>query len=95
MTKRGNKYYYEDKLLTIKELAQISPVSLDTIYKRIKRGMSVEDAISKENKISYNGKTQSIREWAKEIGICHEALRQRLLKGWSLHKALTTAKKND
>ncbi len=65
------------------------------IGKRLRRGWSVEDALTKplnshhENLLTYNGKTMNITDWAKYTGISRLTICRRLGLGWSIEEALT------
>ncbi len=66
------------------------------ITKRLKRGWSIEDTLSKpvnngnEKLLSFNGENKSISSWSRELEISVTAIYARLSNGWSIEKALTT-----
>lgn len=45
MPRKPKVYYYNDKLWTLKELEQISPVGKRTIQKRLEAGWSIRRAV--------------------------------------------------
>ena len=60
---------------------------------RLKRGWSVEDALTKgivENskEITCNGTTKRVIDWAKDIGISSKLINRRLRDGWTEEEAL-------
>lgn len=85
------------KQWTYKELSMQFGVSEKLIRERILRGLSVEDAISKEKYgsmgFTHDGKTQSLTAWSREIGVSNGTLRNRMKKGMSFEQAITTPKR--
>ena len=72
-----------------------------TIHKRLKRGWSIQDALTKplncEQKhtrhLVYNGEDKTIRQWSEQFKISRETISYRLDRlGWSIEKALNTPK---
>ena len=76
------RFTYNGRLVTIKELAELTGVSARLISSRLQRGWNIEDAISKPiqspKRYEYGGKCLTREEWAKELGISESTLRQRL-----------------
>lgn len=72
---------------------QKSELNPGTIRKRIRNGMSVDNAISTpaENGrfIEFDGKRQSIRAWALEVGMKPATLLGRINAGWEVERAIT------
>lgn len=67
-------------------------LSYETVWERVRRGWSVDDAINKpsqKTKITFNGKTMSLSEWAREAGISQMTLSRRIKKGWLFIDAIT------
>lgn len=83
-----NLAYWADKL----------GMSRCTLDGRIKKGWSVEDAltigIGEKNKrykiIEYRGERLNLSQFGRKYGIPQTTLSRRLIKGWSVEKALTT-----
>lgn len=79
---------------TADEWCEETGVPIATALKRMKRGMSPEEAVTKPVKklqeITYNGITKPLIEWAKEYNMSPATLRSRLNTGWSIHDALNT-----
>lgn len=66
-------------------------MSPNTLTERLKKGWSVEDALTtsvkQNNNIEFNGTTATLSQWARQLGISRAALRWRL-RHWTLDKAL-------
>ncbi len=79
----------EKILLSFLQTSKIKPA---TIRRRIRRGMSINNAINTpaENGIfiEYNGKRQSIRAWALEFGMKPATLLRRINAGWEVERAI-------
>lgn len=79
------RYKYNGRLVTIKELAEISSKSAKLISNRLLNGWTVEDAISKPiqrpKRYEYDGKCLTLVEWANEIGISENTIHNRVLQG--------------
>ncbi len=74
--------------------------SVSQLSKRLRSGMSVEEALTKPftkrnqgcvggQLIEFQGKKQSLSEWAREKGINFSTLYGRLRKGWSVERMLS------
>ena len=74
--------------------------SVSQLSKRLRSGMSVEEALTKPftkrnqgrvggQLIEFQGKKQSLSEWAREKGISFSTLYGRLRKGWSVERMLS------
>lgn len=72
------------KAVSIVALCRESPIpnlNPETLARRLKHGMSIEEAVSKPLRrrfITHNGRTQSLSEWARELGIHPSSLCDRL-----------------
>jgi hypothetical protein len=86
---------------TLAEWGKIFNIKPGIIHKRLKRGWSMEDALTiKENEtniktfphrfIEYNGISKTLSEWAIYSGIQKNTLFERIKRGWPIEKALTT-----
>ena len=80
-----------------RDAAQRLNLKSSTITRRIKRGMSAEDATSKPDLkcvfLTHGGETLSITEWADRIGVKRETIYARLAFGDSPERALRPARK--
>lgn len=89
---------YQGQTMLLVDWVEKTGIDQSTISHRLKKGWSVEDALStppgtknkRYKKITYQGKTQCAASWAKEVGLHPGTLRWRLKQGWSIQNALTT-----
>jgi hypothetical protein len=67
-----------------------APATVSTIYRRLRAGWSVDDAVSAPPHPSLTafGRTQSLSAWAREVGVSRGAIRARLSRGLSAEAAL-------
>lgn len=83
---------YNNEKMSITRWAEKLGISEVTLQTRIKKGWSVNDALSipvrNKKEIEFNGRSMSIPKWADEIGVCGNTIRQRLRLGWSLDQTL-------
>lgn len=95
---RYNKYTYDNRnFSSIKALAQYAGVNEKTLCKRLQRGMSVEEACTKQlfNCWYYpdNGVKKSLTQLCADHGKDVELVRNRLNRNYSLNDALNKPKK--
>lgn len=86
------------KTLTAQEWANETGVELDTIQVRIRKGWSVEDAVSVKpishglsrqyNGLTAFGETKPLNQWAREYRISPSTIRRRLSLGFSVEMAI-------
>jgi len=86
---------YKNKEYCVSELAEIVGIKVDTLKKRLNKGISVEDAIKttvvkREKLLSYNNETYNMTQWEKKLGFKGGTLKERLKKGWSIKQAIET-----
>lgn len=94
------KYLYDGKMLTVKQISEISGIPLGTIINRQLRGWPTERlfeqpkklAASKSNEeYTLNGETLTLKAWALRYGLGYILVRNRMVySGWTLESALTT-----
>ena len=93
------KYYtYMGRTQSAARWAKEYGISRDTIYTRLGRGLSIEEALTlplyrNGLMITYDEKTLSCREWSEITGVGSETLRSRIKSGWPVEKALFTPPK--
>ena len=92
------KIEYNNEMKTMAEWSRIYNIGVTTIYCRLKRGWTLENALCepvksnyKERLITYDNETKNLQEWAKTLDIDPSTLSERIRK-WPLEKALTTPK---
>lgn len=77
---------------TLDHWSKVTGISEKTLFSRINRGQSFQEAISlpvqKRNKL-HNGKT--LREWSKETGLPLQLIRDRIRRGWPIEKVINTS----
>ena len=83
-------FRYKGKNYNMKQILELTKgkIKPNTIYVRVRRGLSVKEAIERsiEKKvimITFNGKTQSIKDWANELNMRELTIRDRYKKGLS------------
>ena len=92
--KRNNhKLDFCGKSLTVREWGRETGISDATIRERLKRGWSVEDALTipvlkMNQEYSCDGKTMTLPQWADYKGMKVSTLRFRLNNGWTIEDAL-------
>lgn len=71
-----------DRNVSIRQLARDAGMPFTTVYKRLSRGQSLEEALTphKPKLYSYRGKTMTATEWAREIGMDPSTMCNRLKK---------------
>jgi hypothetical protein len=84
---------YNNKTMVLKDWAREYGIEYTVLRRRLKRGLSFEEAISEDpnNRLhTYNEKTQTVKEWCEEMGITRSLFYDRKHRGWSIEKILTT-----
>lgn len=80
--------------MTIAEWSKETGLNFFTINNRIKRGWSIERALTtpafEGRRIEHDGRTQNVSAWSRETGIAIATLLKRLDAGWTTERALTT-----
>lgn len=94
-SKPAKRYMLNGEAKTMTELSQIADVSLKTMSRRLRSGMSVEHAANMElwerptELHTVNGVSKTLKQWADHIGISYHALLTRKRrKGFSLAEAI-------
>ena len=84
---------YNGETRTLKQWEEICGIDYTLIVHRLKRGMSVHDALfaipKKARQIEFNGELHTVAEWSKITGIRRMLINDRLRNGWSVERALT------
>jgi predicted DNA-binding protein YlxM (UPF0122 family) len=92
----SNLYEYRGKKYTLGELSKETGVKKSMLATRLKRGMSVEDAVNTPEKVVakyfYNGQEMSIRQIAIETKSDPKRLKTALKDGLSMEDAIDSAK---
>jgi len=93
--RRNNVFVeWQGQRMTVTQLAERTGFPLSNLRHRLKRGWSVEDAISyplerPKVPIEYNGQSKTLTEWARQYGISQGVLWSRIKqKGMTLEEAL-------
>lgn len=94
---RSNNHLIKSSNGTVKTLAEWSEqakVTEDALARRIKNGMSVEEAISKGDShpiyLTVNNETHNIKEWEKIQGYRKGLIYSRIERGWEPARAVIT-----
>ena len=83
------KYFYEGEYRTLKEIAILNDINPTAFTERVKRGLSIEEAISlKRKKYLYNGEYMFLTEIARLNNINHNTFRERVRKGMTIEEAI-------
>lgn len=91
-------YEFRGELLSVKEIAARTGLSLDVVYarrsgNRVLEGDELKDPFPDlpphAKPVTFRGRTHSIAEWSRLTGIPRHALYQRLEAGWPIRRALT------
>lgn len=96
-TSQNHRLTLDGDTLTISEWSKRLGVRFETIYGRIRRGLSVEDTLSThvrpiKRMLTFKGETLSVQGWATKLGIQRATLSRRLnAYGWSVERTLTEA----
>lgn len=97
----AQKIYAFGQWKTRREWAESTGLSQACIWQRLRRGWSVEEALTTPHKrsayypknarlITFRGETKCLAEWAREAGLTDKLIDKRLRLGWSIERALTT-----
>lgn len=88
---------YNNETMTVVEWAERMGVPQSTLYKRLRIGWPVKDALcipvyTKETQLlEHNGEVRSLVKWATVVGIPYKTLFARInVYKWDVEKALTT-----
>ena len=93
------KDHLGNKFMSIKEMAEHYGIEYGTLAYRLRKGYSMEEALTKESKYfqtqkkccDHNGvEYDSVLDMLKAYGIKKHNFYQRLKRGWTLERALTT-----
>ena len=94
---------FTGRTMCVQDWAVELGLNVTTILNRMKRGWSIEEALTtkatpsahsapNEKILILNGRKQHLAEWARELGIGPAAILYRVNAGWSVKDALTTPK---
>ena len=89
-TRRARKITHNGLTLCLSEWSEKLGIPRLTIYRRLRRGMSVADALatpSHLNIITHNGKTMCASDWAAHFGLKQATFAARLRKGEPIERA--------
>jgi hypothetical protein len=91
--KRNNHFLeYNGEVLTLSQMANKYNIDFELFRHRIKKGWSVEKALSNKTElevISFKGEIKTVSEFAKEYGMTYHQLKKRLMRNWTVERALT------
>ena len=86
-----------DESKTVKEWAKQIGMSIETVYNRIRKGLTGQGILHRGYitgygvKITYNGCTLNQTDWAKKLGVSRQRIQQRLKK-YPVDEALSIVK---
>lgn len=88
------KYAAFGREQTMREWAEESGISYHALYQRIKKGMTLEEALEtdperKAPKIEAFGRSMTLRQWAAHTHIDYRTLHKRIQRGMPPEEALT------
>lgn len=89
---KARKFEFSGEYRSISEWAAYFNVSRKFLRKKIREGMSMEQAISgfrRLRTITFQGRTKTVSEWCADTGLTESALSGRIRRGWSIKDALT------
>lgn len=95
-TRRNVYHEHDGQVETQTGWARKTGINQVTISQRIKRGWSVEDALTRKTKheksplIEYNGQSHTLFGWSQITGIDYRALHSRYKRGWDVFRMLNT-----
>jgi hypothetical protein len=98
INKRSNQLLTLDgRTMPMMQWASETGIKANTIWYRLDRGWTVEDALTKpvqkswrDNRtITFDGRTMTTAQWSQETGIGKKTIRTRLNRGWTVKDALT------
>jgi hypothetical protein len=84
---------FKGKTLCLRDFAKEVGIPEGTLRGRLKRGWSVERALTEPSSklITVNGKSLTLAGWARELGVGVSTINARIhRRGWSAERALTT-----
>lgn len=86
---------FNGKSQTLAQWSRETGIDQDTLSARLKRGYSVEDALTKSTDIykyyaTFNGITKPVKEWCEEMGMPYKTVAYRVKHGMKPEEALTT-----
>jgi hypothetical protein len=91
----ATKISLNGKRQTIKQWSIETGLSVGTIMRRLKAGLTTEECLTKPvrkikkiGKIKYKRRSRTIAEWAEILNINKMVLTNRLRRGWSVEHAL-------
>lgn len=89
----GNtKHTLHGQKITIAQAAELAGVNDKTIAKRLKRGLTMEEAIAsalhQARVYTCHGMTMTLNDWSRVTGIPRDTIATRLRRGWTLERAL-------
>jgi hypothetical protein len=97
--RRSSRYITaQGKTLTLGKWSEETGLKLGTIWMRLKRGATPEDAVSisihkldkRRNKyFTALGQTKRLLDWASETGITYRTLRTRIKQGWNADEVVS------
>lgn len=89
------KIEYAGERHTLGELAEIGGMGYNTLYMRLYRGMTIDDAMTRpivpkgRKYITANGMTLTVKEWAERLGMKPGSIHERIRRGYSPEQAVT------
>lgn len=88
------QYHNRDVPKPLTEIAAEHDLTYDAVHQRMKKGMSLEEALKKPMRkncyMTLDGETKTASEWSRIKGIPLTTLFYRVNHGWSDERALTT-----
>lgn len=90
-----NKIYtFNGETKVLKDWARTFNIKPSTLYSRIRRGLSFEDAIKEDpynKKHTINGESKTLKEWCDTFNMDFKIVNNRVSKhGWEVERAVTT-----
>ena len=101
--KDGKKrtFIYLGNSVTLDELAEMSGLQRNTIWARIKNGMTVEEAITlplgekRAKKYEYCGQEFTLQELSELSGVSEATITERFKRGWTVEQAVETSTRKE
>lgn len=91
-------YIYQNEAKVLKDWARHLGINYSTLYSRLSRGLSFEEAIQKDPYgllIEYKGKAQTLKKWCEELNLKYTTIVNRKHDGWDIERALSTPTLNN
>ena len=94
----------EGKRRPLPEWAKHFGISVESVYKRMREGMSEVEALTKSKdpggpkrrrEVTINGETRSVSAWARHFGICLHSVYARVHQGMDIATALSAPKTHE